>query len=119
VTGQVYAQSTIASEVDHVDRSDEQGFFGSTSIKLLKVTNEQRNEREKAYKSQRNKQIEKEKIPEDELGKLVAELKLVINDLEAILKGKNPDKFIYSDGQIKYGRDWIDTSKLCKKILFE
>ncbi len=79
------------------------------------MTNEQRKEREKAYISQRNKQIEKEKIPKDELDKLVAELKLVINDLEAIFKGKNPDKFISSDEQIKYGRDWIDNSKLCKK----
>ena len=115
MTGQVYTQLAIVSEVDHVDGNKEQGLFGCPSINLQNVTNEQRKEREKAYKLQRNKQIEKEKIPTDELNKSVAELTLVIDDLKAILKGQNPDKFISSNEQINCGGDWTNISKLCKK----
>ncbi|CAF4260209.1 unnamed protein product [Rotaria sp. Silwood2] len=94
VTGQFYSQTPIVSVVNQTDTTYEQAAFGHVSMKLQQVTDEQQKEREKTYKKQLKKQIENEKIPSDEIDILVGGLTLVVDDLEAILRGENPDDYM-------------------------
>jgi hypothetical protein len=91
VTGQQYKQIQTAIETNPSDTEYEEPAFGHISLALQKITSTQRKEQEKTYKSQLKKRIEKEKIANDEMNELVGTLILVVEDLEAILRGENED----------------------------
>ncbi|CAF1351161.1 unnamed protein product [Rotaria magnacalcarata] len=117
MTDQIYPQISEVSEVKHVDKNYEQNLFGYTSKKLQEVTNEQRKEKENAYKRQLNKRIENEKISSDEIDILVGNLILVVEDLEEFLQGKNPNHDIYSGNRsIDFNREQNDKYRRANAI---
>ncbi|CAF3303678.1 unnamed protein product [Rotaria socialis] len=103
VTGQLYPQATsIMSETKQMNTINEQVTFGHVSMKLQNVTDEQREEGERTYRIRLKQRMEKEKIPSDEVDVLICELKLVMDDLNAILRGENPDSAVELSPRDRY-----------------
>ena len=109
ITGQVYPQSSIIPEANDIDANYEHAAFGYISIKLQRMTDEQRKERERTYHLRLKEQIENEKISNGEINTLVGDLVLVVEDLEEILKGNNPDDHIPWDHRQKYAGLWTQS----------
>ncbi|CAF3609150.1 unnamed protein product [Rotaria socialis] len=85
-TGKTYAETTALPKITKSNDDYEEAAFGHRSIALQKVTPEQRRESETAYQEKLAKKIENEKIPNDEINSSVADLTVVIEYLEEIVR---------------------------------
>lgn len=93
--GQVYLESSVLPEIRRKTDNEndlEEGVFGQPSQALQRITPEQRAERERKYKENVAKRLEKEKFADDDLTDLISSLRLVENDLDQILKGNCPNE---------------------------
>ena len=64
---------------------------------LQKITPVQRQERERAYQQEVASRMEREKFSEEEINNLFESLLLVSDDLEAIIRGEDPDAELFTD----------------------
>lgn len=89
----------IANPLDY-----EKAAFGYKSMALEQITPAQHLEREQKYQVQKRERIENEKLPDDEIEMLETSLKIVINDLEAMMRGEDPDAESSDQGHDQYSR---------------
>jgi hypothetical protein len=90
-------------------------------LALEKVTDAQRKERQKDYQLKLKKQMENEKISNDDMDILVGSLTLVAKDLEGVLRGENPDAYIQEDHHNRYSSEWTGSkyiSQLFSNLFF-
>ncbi len=108
-TGRTYPQSTALPEINRKDEDYEEAAFGYISLALQKVTPEQRAQRQKKYQEEVTKKMENEKMKDDEINQLVGSLHDVIDYLEKILRGEDPNAGLLVDENNRYSstqRSW-------------